>query len=156
MLSSKKIDLLSRPDRESIAMKNFTSHEAQERGRPTSIHSEGPSAEAPGVRVVALPELSAEVPLSPGKPLLHDVHPLHQVRTHVQVSVGQATITVGELLSARENQVLKLDRAVDDVVDLLVEGKVIARGQLVAVDQFFAVRITQLPVALQLTNDPIV
>jgi len=85
--------------------------------------------------------------------VLQDVHPLHQVRTRIQVSVGQATLTVGELLSARENQVLQLDRAIDDEVDLLVEGKVIARGQLVAVDQFFAVRITQLPVALPLAND---
>jgi flagellar motor switch protein FliN/FliY len=35
-------------------------------------------------------------------------------------------------------------------VDLLLDGKVVARGQLVAVDGHFAVRITELPVALKL------
>ena len=61
-------------------------------------------------------------------------------------------MTVGELLSAKENQVLRLDRTLDQAVDLLLEGQVIARGQLVAVDDYFAVRITELPVPLQLTD----
>jgi flagellar motor switch protein FliN/FliY len=35
-------------------------------------------------------------------------------------------------------------------VDLVLEGKVVARGELVAVDGFFAVRITELPLPLRL------
>lgn len=134
-------------------MKNLSSQSIRENARLGALPNDGSTLDASSVRVIALPELPSEGPPSQGKPVLQDVHPLHQVRTRIQVSVGQATLTVGELLSARENQVLQLDRAIDDEVDLLVEGKVIARGQLVAVDQFFAVRITQLPVALPLAND---
>ncbi|MNY65664.1 flagellar motor switch protein [compost metagenome] len=57
---------------------------------------------------------------------------------------------MGELLSAKEHQVLKLDRGIEQPVDLTIEGKVVARGQLVAVDGHFAVRITELPMALGL------
>lgn len=59
---------------------------------------------------------------------------------------------MGELLGAKEHQVIRLDREIDQAVDLTVEGKVVARGQLVAVDGHFAVRITELPVALSLTS----
>jgi len=58
-------------------------------------------------------------------------------------------MTVGELLAARENEVLLLDRAVDQPIDLVLEGNVVARGHLVAVDGSFAVRITELPLPLR-------
>jgi flagellar motor switch protein FliN/FliY len=65
--------------------------------------------------------------------------------------VGHAALTVGELLGARENEVLVLDRTVDQPVDLVLEGRVVARGQLVAVDDgSFAVRISELPLPLRL------
>ena len=80
-----------------------------------------------------------------GSALPGSAHPLHGVRIELQVRVGSATMTVGELLAARENEVLALDRAVSDPVDLLLEGQVVARGELVAVGDCFGVRITQLP-----------
>lgn len=83
--------------------------------------------------------------------MLPGVHPLHAVKVRLQVSVGGACMTVGELLAARHNQVLVLDRTVEQPVDLLLEGRVIARGQLMAVeDGTFAVRITELPTPMAL------
>lgn len=82
--------------------------------------------------------------------LLRDPHPLHAVKVRLQVCVGEAEMSIGDLLGARENEVLVLQRAVDQPVDLLLEGKVVARGQLVAVDGCFAVRITDLPLPLKL------
>jgi flagellar motor switch protein FliN len=85
-----------------------------------------------------------------GPVLMRDAHPLHAVKVRLQVCVGEAVMTVGELLGARENEVLVLDRTLEQPVDLLLEGRVVARGQLVAVDGgTFAVRITELPVPLK-------
>jgi flagellar motor switch protein FliN/FliY len=72
------------------------------------------------------------------------------VKIQLQVRVGAVAMTLGELMAARENAVLALDRAVDQPVDLVLEGRTVARGQLVAVDEHFAVRITELPLALKL------
>lgn len=72
-------------------------------------------------------------------------NPLHRIKTKVTISVGSAELTVGELLSAREQQVLRLDRSIDQPVDILLEGQVIARGILVAVEDYFGVRLTELP-----------
>ena len=85
-----------------------------------------------------------------GPALLRDANPLHAVKVRLEARVGESAMTVGELLAARENEVLLLDRAVDQPIDLVVEGSVVARGQLVAVDGTFAVRITELPLPLRL------
>lgn len=86
-----------------------------------------------------------------GPSLMSDVHPLHSVKVRLQVRVGQADMSVGELLAARENEVLVLDRTVNDPVDLTLDGKVVARGQLVAVaDGTFGLRITELPLPLKI------
>lgn len=76
--------------------------------------------------------------------VLESSHPLHQLRTSLQVCVGTAKLSVGELLGARAGDVLTLDRALGQDIDLLLDGQLVARGQLVAVDTFFAVRITEL------------
>lgn len=78
------------------------------------------------------------------------VNPLHALRTRLHVCVGEAQMTVAQLLAAREGEVLVLDRGLDDAVDLVLEGKVVARGQLMAVDGSFALRITELPLRLSL------
>lgn len=108
-----------------------------------------PAAES-GLSVQAL-ELEEAGDASPtGAPLLRNSHPLHSVRVRLQVCLGEAEMTVAELLGAREAEVLLLDRAVDQPVDLVLEGKVVARGQLVALDGTFGVRITELPISLGL------
>jgi flagellar motor switch protein FliN/FliY len=101
----------------------------------------------PQARAIALEELAA----SPeGAPLVPGLNPLHALRIELHVRVGSAAMTLGELLAARENEVLALDRAVDQPVDLVLEGRTVARGQLVAVDDNFALRITELPLPLTL------
>jgi flagellar motor switch protein FliN/FliY len=85
-----------------------------------------------------------------GEPLVQDTHPLHGLKVQLEVCVGRARLTLGELLAARANEVLLLDRQLEQPVDLLLDGKVVARGQLVAVDDAFAVRITELPIPLGL------
>lgn len=106
------------------------------------------AAAALRARALELQEPPADA--ASGAALLRDPHPLHAVRVRLQVRVGEAAMSIGELLAARENEVLLLDRAVEQPVDLLLEGKVVARGQLVAVDGSFAVQITELPVPLEL------
>jgi len=113
----------------------------------TSFSSDTP----PHAHRIALAELdqSADTAMT-AAPLMPSFHPLHQVKTTLQVCVGAATVTVGELLGAKAQQVIVLDQAVDQPVDLILEGQVVARGQLVAVGDRFAVRLTELPLPLGL------
>lgn len=69
---------------------------------------------------------------------------IRSVKVRLSASLGEAVLTVGELTSLKDGSVIKLDREAGDPVDIVLEGKVIARGHLVAVDDNFGVRISEL------------
>lgn len=75
-------------------------------------------------------------------------HPLQNIPVEVTISVGRARPLVRDLLELGENAVLPLDKRVDDPVDLLVGGRLIARGQLEQVEGSdngqLAVRLTEV------------
>jgi flagellar motor switch protein FliN/FliY len=66
------------------------------------------------------------------------------VKATVKVVAGEASASVGELLNLKDGTVLTLDRAVDAPFDVVLDGNVLARGQLVAVGDRFGVRITEV------------
>ena len=77
---------------------------------------------------------------------LHDTkNPLLSIETVVDVCVGRLKMSVGEFLAAKEHQIFVLDQPVNQEIDLLVQGKVVARGMLVAVGENFAVKLTTAP-----------
>lgn len=112
----------------------------------------GGEQEIMSAQLIEFSELPDARPSAHATTLLRSSNPLHQVKAQLQVCVGSATLTVGELMAAKAQQVLVLDRGIEQPVDLILEGQVIARGQLVAVDDQFAVRITELPLALNLSQ----
>lgn len=66
------------------------------------------------------------------------------VDVSVQAVLGQGRLTVRSLLDLREGALVDLDTPLDGVVDLNVNGKLVARGEIVAVGDRFGVRITEL------------
>ena len=62
----------------------------------------------------------------------------------VTAELGRTRMTVHELLSLRPGAIIELDRAAGSPADLLVNGRLIARGEVVVVDENFALRITQI------------
>jgi flagellar motor switch protein FliN/FliY len=92
----------------------------------------------------------AELPQADGdEAAITQANPLHGVKARLRVCIGELEMTVGELLAAKVDQVFTLDRTLHQPVDLVLENKTIARGQLVALDGHFAIRITELPVPLR-------
>jgi flagellar motor switch protein FliN len=95
-------------------------------------------------QIVELPELKAHA--SPGAPMLAgNASVIQGVKVRLRVLAGEATMTVAELVGLREDAILKLDRPIDEPVDILLDGQVVARGHLVAVDDEFGVLVTELP-----------
>ena len=74
--------------------------------------------------------------------------PFAQVPIEIIVSVGRARPTVGELLRLDADAVLTLDRRVEDPVELYVGDRLIARGELMEMEDDaagqLAVRLTEL------------
>ncbi len=107
---------------------------------------------ATSAQILSLSELNGTPPANAAaavNPNDQAVNPLHQVKTKLTVSVGTVELSVGDLLAAKEHQVLRLDRTIDQPVEIMIEGQVVARGTLVAVGDHFGVMISELPLSLK-------
>lgn len=94
---------------------------------------------------VELPDLAGRQP-SPNAPAAMEAHLglIRSVKVRLTAHLGGAQITVGELQALKDGSIVALDRLADEPVDLLLEGQLVARGHLVAVDDNFGVRITEI------------
>lgn len=66
------------------------------------------------------------------------------VPVKVKAVLGGAQVPVGELIRMRSGSVLELDRRVGEPVDVHVNGRMIARGELVLIDGLLGVTLTEI------------
>jgi flagellar motor switch protein FliN/FliY len=69
---------------------------------------------------------------------------LGQVTLELTVEVGRTRMTLGQALALGPGSVITLDRLADQPVDLLVNGKPVARGEVVVIDDVFGLRVTHI------------
>lgn len=85
--------------------------------------------------------MSAESPSADERNAL-DV--LMRVPLHVSAELGRARMTLAQIMSLGKGAVVELDRPAGAAIDVFVEGTPIARGEIVAAGENFAVRVTEL------------
>lgn len=73
-----------------------------------------------------------------------DLSLLADIPVEVAVEIGRLRMPLRDLLSLEPGAVLELDRAADAPVDVLVNGRLVARGEVVVIDGEFGVRVTDL------------
>jgi len=66
------------------------------------------------------------------------------VELNVTLRFGQRQLTLREVLDLTSGSVIELDRQVEEPVELLLEGKVIARGEAVVIDGNYGLRVTEV------------
>jgi len=76
--------------------------------------------------------------------LVPNMNLLRHVNVELEVKLGEASLTVAELFALKAGSVVALDRGVDEVVDVLLNGKVVAVGQLAVCGDQLGVRITAI------------
>lgn len=75
---------------------------------------------------------------------LSDLGILLDVPLHITVELGRAEMSVREILALGPGSVIELDRSAGDVLDVLVNGTLIAQGEVVVVDEQFGIRLTRV------------
>lgn len=96
------------------------------------------------IQQVSLSEIPETEPTGPSL-LGNNLELIHDVKIKLTARLGDAEISVGELFSLKEGSITKLDRLATDPIDILLDGKVVARGSLVVVEDFFGISITEIP-----------
>ncbi|MDB5713236.1 MAG: fliN [Sphingomonadales bacterium] len=74
---------------------------------------------------------------------------LARIPMRLSVEVGSASMTLAELIAMKQDAVVELDRQTDDPLDILVNGTLIARGEVVTVDGRYGIRICEIVAPLQ-------
>ncbi len=62
----------------------------------------------------------------------------------VSVELGRARIQIGELLQLAQGSVVELTKLAGEPLDVLVHGKLVARGEAVVINDQFGVRLTDI------------
>lgn len=69
---------------------------------------------------------------------------INHVEVNVEASIGEACLKISELQDLTEGSIVTIDRQINESVDLKVNGQIIGRGEIVAVDEKFAIRMTKI------------
>jgi flagellar motor switch protein FliN/FliY len=110
---------------------------------PTPITA-APSAPAQMPTAVHPVQFMPLTPEAPTTDRAHGIEMLMDVALEVSVELGRSHMSIGEILALRTGSVIELDKLAGEPVDVSVNGTLIARGEVVVVDEKFGVRITEV------------
>lgn len=74
---------------------------------------------------------------------------IQDIKVLFTVRLGRTTKTLDEITDLGDQSLIELDKKVGDPVDVLVNGRFFARGEVVTVTENFGVRITEIVRPLQ-------
>lgn len=69
---------------------------------------------------------------------------LRDLQVRLAVEVGACAMPISQTLTLGTGSLVRLDRAAGAAVDMLVNGKLIGRGEIVAIEDNYGVRVTEL------------
>ncbi|WEK38734.1 MAG: flagellar motor switch protein FliN [Candidatus Brevundimonas colombiensis] len=97
---------------------------------------------------LALEEFSAHSDLPPvddaGDKTAADLATVFDVPVNISAVLGKSHMSVAQLLKLNKGSVLELDRKVGEAIDIFVNNRLIARGEVVVVDDRLGVTMTEI------------
>jgi flagellar motor switch protein FliN/FliY len=111
--------------------------------------AETPEAEAPAGAELKLDEFAqGEGALPDGaseeEKSATDLAPVFDVPVNISAVLGRASLSVAQLLQLGQGSVLELDRKVGEAIDIYVNNRLVARGEVVIVDERLGVTMTEI------------
>jgi len=94
------------------------------------------------VQVAELDELSDDAPITVGEKKKLDT--ILDIPVTISMEVGRSQISIRNLLQLNQGSVVELDRVAGEPLDVLVNGTLIAHGEVVVVNDKFGIRLTDV------------
>ena len=95
------------------------------------------------VNPLDVPEASGSAPT--GNPLISkDMSLIGHVPVTLTAFIGSVSISIDKLFSLKKGEVIEMNESLDTPITLQLNGKSVARGELVAVEDNFGIRVTEL------------
>ena len=110
---------------------------------PDDLTFPTPRDEAAPLQAVEIPAFG-ELPPNEARGEMRDMRLLADVQVELAVELGRVRLPLRDLLSLDVGSVVELDRSAESPVDVLVNGTLVAHGEVVVIDGEFGVRITNI------------
>jgi flagellar motor switch protein FliN/FliY len=112
----------------------------------SAVFAIGTAATTAGYFVIRLRPESLRVTASPvsAQSMIGKLGRINNVEMALTVEIGRTRMSVRDLLGLEPGAVIELDRSAGAPADVLLNGRLIAHGEIVVVDQDYAVRITRI------------
>ena len=88
--------------------------------------------------------LATDLPTDFEEKIATDLAPVFDVPVNISAVLGKASMTVAQLLQLNQGSVLELDRKVGEAIDIYVNNRLVARGEVVIVDDRLGVTMTEI------------
>ena len=100
----------------------------------------------PGIADRALPDFDDDLPPHiPDKPSsIQDLEPVFDIPVRISAILGKSSMKVVDLMKLGRGAVIELDRKVGEAIDIYANNRMIARGEVVVVDDRLGVTMTEI------------
>lgn len=88
--------------------------------------------------------LASEMPVEIADKTASDLAPVFDVPVNISAVLGRAHMSVAQLLQLGQGSILELDRKVGEAIDIYVNNRLVARGEVVVVDERLGVTMTEI------------
>jgi flagellar motor switch protein FliN/FliY len=104
---------------------------------PAAAGAPGPT----GIRPAQFADLGSATPVTPGS---NNLDLVRDIQVRLSVELGRTEMVIQDILELTAGKVIELDRLAGEPLDIMVNGKLLAKGEVVVVDENFGVRITSI------------
>ena len=89
-------------------------------------------------------EMSVDQEFAIGEPMANDVTAIYDIPVQISAVLGRSTMQVSQLLKLGRGAVVELDRKVGEAIDIYVNNRLVARGEVVVVEDKLGVTMTEI------------
>lgn len=85
-----------------------------------------------------------ENPYDVGEPMANDVTAIYDIPVQISAVLGRSSMKVSQLLKLGRGAVVELDRKVGEAIDIYVNNRLVARGEVVVVEDRLGITMTEI------------
>lgn len=138
-LATRVIEGAQEPDDEPIEIPSIHTNMQEQ---PSSKSNLIQNKQNVDVKVAQFPSFDTSKPSS--NPLMDNISMILDVPMKVTVELGKAKKKIKDILDFNMGSVIVLDKIAGEAVDILVNGKIVGKGEVVVIDDNYGVRITEI------------
>ncbi len=107
-------------------------------------YNNGPAGVKKGGQIPVQPVQFAALRESDSSSAPHNIDLIMDVPLDISVELGKTRKTIRDILELHQGAIIQLDKLAGEPVDMLVNGKLIAKGEVVVIDENYGIRITTI------------